>query len=67
MAINKVYQIGSDRFFGPIQVEKTTGNDTSVVLSINPEEPIIFSEKEFAETVQAVNMLMGWAVDGVIK
>lgn len=61
MAISKVYEIGTDRFFGPIRVEKTSGNETSVVLSVNPDELVIMNKEEFQGVVQAVNELMGWS------
>ena len=57
MAINKVYEVGPDR----IRVEKTSGNETSVVLSVNPDELLIMDKEEFGEVVQAVNELMGWS------
>ena len=59
-ATNTVYEIGTDRFFGPIRVEKTSGNETSVVLSIDPEEPITMNREEFSQVCEAVNKLMGW-------
>jgi len=59
MAINKVYEVGPDR----IRVEKTSGNETSVVLSVNPDELLIMDKEEFGEVVQAVNELMGWSND----
>tara|TARA_R110002110_G_scaffold1565_5_gene7140 strand:+ start:135 stop:326 length:192 start_codon:yes stop_codon:yes gene_type:complete len=61
MAISKVYEIGTDRFFGPIRVEKTVGNETSVVLSVHPDELVIMNKEEFQGVVQAVNELMGWS------
>ena len=66
MAINK----------GPIQVEKTSGNETSVVLLVHPDEvriegwcwsikkrKVTMNKEEFQEVVQAVNELMGWSND----
>jgi len=62
-AINTVYEIGTDRFFGPIRVEKTSGNETSVVLSIDPEELIIMNREEFSQVCEAVKKLMGWELE----
>ena len=59
-ATNTVYEIGGDRFFGPIRVEKTSGNETSVILSIDPEELIIMNREEFSQVCEAVKKLMGW-------
>tara|TARA_R100001594_G_scaffold66547_1_gene100801 strand:+ start:1424 stop:1609 length:186 start_codon:yes stop_codon:yes gene_type:complete len=59
MAINKVYEVGPDR----IRVEKTSGDETSVVLSKNSDELLIMDKEEFGEVVQAVNELMGWSND----
>ena len=66
MAINKVYEVGPDRFGGPIRVEKTEGNETSVILSDQPDvndHMVIMNKNEFEEVVQAVNELMGWSND----
>jgi hypothetical protein len=61
MAVSKVYEIGTDRFFGPIRVEKPSGNETSVVISGHPDELVIMNKEEFEEVVQAVTELMGWS------
>ena len=66
MAINKVYEVGPDRFGGPIRVEKTEGNETSVILLDNPDvndHVVIMNKEEFQGVVQAVNELMGWSND----
>lgn len=64
MAINRIYEITSVPDGDAIRIEKTSGNDTSVVLSVRTDgllgEALILDLDEWEQLVIAVNELMQW-------
>jgi len=64
MAINRIYEITSVPDGDAIRIEKTLGNDTSVVLSVRTDgllgDPLILDLDEWEQLVIAVNELMQW-------
>tara|TARA_R110000744_G_scaffold68095_1_gene138543 strand:+ start:428 stop:646 length:219 start_codon:yes stop_codon:yes gene_type:complete len=64
MAINRIYEITSVPDGDAIRIEKTSGNDTSVVLSVSADgllgDPLILDLDEWEQLVIAVNELMQW-------
>ena len=64
MAINRIYEITSVPDGDAIRIEKTLGNDTSVVLSVSADgllgDPLILDLDEWEQLVIAVNELMQW-------
>tara|TARA_R110002110_G_scaffold359513_1_gene568949 strand:+ start:1821 stop:2039 length:219 start_codon:yes stop_codon:yes gene_type:complete len=64
MAINRIYEITSVPDGDAIRIEKTLGNDTSVVLSVRTDgllgDPLILDLDEWSQLVEAVNELMQW-------
>jgi len=64
MAINRIYEITSVPDGDAIRIEKTTGNNTSVVLSVQADGVVdslmILDLEEWEQLVVAVNELMQW-------
>ena len=64
MAINRIYEITSVPDGDAIRIEKTLGNDTSVVLSVRTDgllgDPLILDLEEWEQLIIAVNELMQW-------
>ena len=64
MAINGIYEITSVPDGDAIRIEKTSGNDTSVVLSVQADGVVdslmILDLEEWEQLIIAVNELMQW-------
>lgn len=64
MTINRIYEITSGSERHAIRIEKTSGNNTSVVLSVQADGVVdslmILDLEEWEQLVIAVNELMQW-------